>query len=51
MIARRPPWWVAAFTAAVLLLLHLPIAVLIASSFNRSRFAMRWDGFTLDWYA
>jgi spermidine/putrescine transport system permease protein len=32
-------------------LLHLPIAVLIAASFNRSRFAMRWDGFTLDWYS
>ncbi len=51
MNARRPPWWVAALTAAVLSLLHLPILVLIASSFNRSRFAMRWDGFTLHWYS
>lgn len=51
MSARRPPWWVVALTAAVLSLLHLPIFVLIASSFNRSRFAMRWDGFTLHWYS
>ena len=48
---RRPPGWVAGFTAVALCLLHLPIAVLIAASFNRSRFAMRWDGFTLDWYS
>lgn len=48
---RRPPWWVSAIAGAALLLLHLPVLVLVAFSFNASRFSMRWSGFTLDWYA
>ncbi|MGH7566019.1 MAG: ABC transporter permease [Gemmatimonadota bacterium] len=48
---RRPPWWLAGFAGVVLFLLHLPVLVLVAFSFNRSRFAMEWDGFTLAWYA
>jgi spermidine/putrescine transport system permease protein len=40
----------AAFVAVVYLLLHLPVAVLIAFSFNASRFSTAWTGFTLDWY-
>ena len=40
----------AAFVAGVLLLLHLPVAVLVAFSFNRSRFSTVWTGLTLDWY-
>jgi ABC-type spermidine/putrescine transport system permease subunit II len=31
-------------------LLHLPILVLVASSFNDSKFSAGWVGFTLDWY-
>jgi len=30
--------------------LYLPIAVLAVYSFNDSRFALAWEGFTLDWY-
>ncbi|GHA09247.1 spermidine/putrescine ABC transporter permease PotC [Oceanisphaera arctica] len=30
--------------------LYIPIGVLIVNSFNRSRYGIRWDGFTLDWY-
>ncbi|WMC12156.1 spermidine/putrescine ABC transporter permease PotC [Oceanimonas pelagia] len=30
--------------------LYLPIGVLVMNSFNSSRFGIRWDGFTLDWY-
>ena len=30
--------------------LYLPVAVLAAYSFNASRFALSWEGFTLDWY-
>ena len=48
---RRPPWWIAGFAGTVLLLLHAPVLVLMAFSFNRSRFSMGWSGFTLEWYA
>ena len=51
MTVRRPlPRWLGAITAVVLLFLHLPILILIAFSFNASRFAAGWAGFTLDWY-
>lgn len=40
-----------AWTAVVLLFLHLPIAVLVAWSFNASRLAITWDGFSTRWYA
>lgn len=43
------------FCAVVLTLvtvfLYLPIAVLIANSFNASKFGGEWAGFTLDWYS
>lgn len=48
---RRPPWWVSGIAGAALFLLHLPVLVLMAFSFNASRFSMEWSGFTLDWYA
>ena len=38
--------WVLAFYA----FLYFPIAVLIAYSFNDSRFAMIWKGFSVKWY-
>jgi spermidine/putrescine transport system permease protein len=31
-------------------LLHLPVAVLVVFSLNRSRYGTEWTGFTLDWY-
>lgn len=37
-------------TAAVILLLYLPIAVLVIDSFNASRFGAGWMGFSLKWY-
>ncbi|HEY1792145.1 MAG TPA: ABC transporter permease [Opitutaceae bacterium] len=40
-----------AWTAAVLLFLYAPIAVLVAYSFNASRLNILWRGFTLRWYA
>jgi len=30
--------------------LYVPILVLVAYSFNDSRFALSWEGFTLEWY-
>ncbi len=30
--------------------LYLPVLVLVVYSFNDSRFALGWEGFTLDWY-
>ena len=34
----------------VLLFLYLPVALLVAYSFNDSRFALAWEGFTWEWY-
>lgn len=36
--------------AGVLGFLYLPMAVLVLYSFNDSRIALSWEGFTLDWY-
>jgi spermidine/putrescine transport system permease protein len=50
-MSRRLPGsaaWIAAVTYAFL---HLPLVVLMAFSFNRSRFSVQWNGFTLDWFA
>ncbi len=37
-------------TALVLLFFHAPLIVLVANSFNASRFGGTWEGFTLHWY-
>jgi spermidine/putrescine transport system permease protein len=42
--------WVLAVTVGVYAFLHLPILVLVAFSFNDSKFSASWMGFTLDWY-
>lgn len=39
------------YAGVVLALLHLPVVVLALFSFNASRFAGRWTGFTTSWYA
>ena len=39
-----------AYQGLVFLLLYLPIAVLVAFSFNDSRSSLTWRGFTTDWY-
>jgi len=41
----------AAWTAVVVVFLYLPIAVLVAYSFNASRLNIVWEGFTWRWYA
>ncbi|SHO57256.1 spermidine/putrescine ABC transporter permease PotC [Vibrio quintilis] len=38
------------FLSMVYLFLYLPIIVLIANSFNQSKFGIRWGGFTTKWY-
>ncbi len=38
------------YTLVLLGFLYLPIAVIVALSFNKSRFGARWTGFTLHWY-
>ncbi len=40
-----------AITAAVLVFFYLPILVLVANSFNASRFGGSWEGWSLIWYA
>jgi spermidine/putrescine transport system permease protein len=38
------------YLAAVYFFLYVPIIVLVAFSFNRSKFAVGWKGFSLGWY-
>jgi spermidine/putrescine transport system permease protein len=38
-------------TVAVLLFFYIPIIILVANSFNASRFGTGWQGFSLIWYA
>jgi spermidine/putrescine transport system permease protein len=45
------PFWSRYLTYAVFVLLYLPVAVLIVTSFNASRFGGGWTGFTWSWYA
>lgn len=38
------------YASLVYAFLYLPLAVMVIFSFNASRFSMRWQGVTLDWY-
>jgi spermidine/putrescine transport system permease protein len=49
MNRRRP--FSATVTAFVLLFFYAPLVVLVANSFNASRFGGTWEGFTLHWYS
>jgi spermidine/putrescine transport system permease protein len=42
--------WQAMFSAVMLVLMYLPIAVLGFYSFNKSPYSSGWEGFTLEWY-
>jgi spermidine/putrescine transport system permease protein len=44
------PRWLLGLVAVVYLFLHLPILVLVAFSFNASKFSVEWTGFSLGWY-
>ena len=44
-------WLKGSFLLLVFAYLYIPIAVLIANAFNRSKFGIRWEGFTLDWFS
>lgn len=41
---------IASWTTLVFIFLYLPIALLVAFSFNSSRLNIRWEGFTFEWY-
>jgi spermidine/putrescine transport system permease protein len=42
--------WLDWLAACTYIFLYLPIVVLIVFSFERSKFAVKWTGFTFDWY-
>lgn len=44
-------WVFGGWTCVVFAFLYLPIAVLVAYSFNTSRLNILWEGFTFRWYA
>jgi spermidine/putrescine transport system substrate-binding protein/spermidine/putrescine transport system permease protein len=48
---RRLPSTLSLVTAVVYIFLYAPIVVLVALSFNSSRFSTVWRGFTWHWYA
>ncbi|THB79371.1 MAG: spermidine/putrescine ABC transporter permease PotC [Desulfobulbaceae bacterium] len=39
------------YLAIVFLYLYIPLAVMVANSFNVNKYGMRWDGFTLQWFS
>ncbi|WP_417614430.1 spermidine/putrescine ABC transporter permease PotC [Oceanisphaera sp.] len=43
-------WLKGCFLLLVFAYLYIPIGVLIANAFNRSKFGIRWEGFTLEWF-
>lgn len=38
------------YAAAIYVFLYLPIALIVIFSFNAGRYAMDWQGFSIDWY-
>jgi len=50
-MTRRLPPLLVAVVGGIFVLLHLPVLVLVLYSFNASRYAAGWTGFTLHWYA
>ena len=50
-MTRGVPRSVAAVAAFGFVVMHLPVIVLAAFSFNASRYGAGWSGFTLGWYA
>ncbi len=50
MLSGRTSRWLGAAVGLVYLFLHLPLLILVAFSFNASRFSVDWAGFTLEWY-
>ena len=44
-------WIFGLWTALVFAFLYIPILLLIVFSFNSSRLNIRWEGFSLKWYA
>ena len=38
------------YAAAIYVFLYLPIVLIVAYSFNAGRYAMDWQGFSVDWY-
>ena len=47
----RVQWLFGGWSAAVLLFLYVPIAVLILWSFNSAAYSGQWEGFTKKWYS
>jgi len=47
-VRRSPLLWIASF--GVYAFLYVPLAVVVAFSFNDSKLNAEWVGFTLDWY-
>lgn len=49
-MGQKLPKWLMAVAGAVYFFLHAPLLVLVAFSFNDSKFGVTFSGFTLEWY-
>jgi ABC-type spermidine/putrescine transport system permease subunit II len=47
---RHRPWFSSLAWLLCATLLYLPLIVLVANSFNASKYGGRWEGFTWSWY-
>lgn len=45
------PFWLHLYALGIYAFMYIPILVLVIFSFEKSRLAVRFTGFTLDWYA
>jgi spermidine/putrescine transport system permease protein len=50
MTQARRARWLGVFSGLVYVFLYAPILVLVGFSFNASRLASHWEGFSLEWY-
>ena len=51
MTLRKKPALFPLYLGFILVIMYIPIVLVIAYSFNRSRLSSVWGGFTLSWYA
>lgn len=51
MSEKKPALWLRIYTFLVYAYIYIPILILIIFSFNKQKLNIRWEGFTLQWYA
>jgi spermidine/putrescine transport system permease protein len=47
---RRPSWLLSLLSVCLYIFIYAPIVVVLVFSFNKSKYGVRWTGFTTKWY-